>query len=190
VNCADGFGPILYKKIMAPVPITILIVMGVAGCGKSTAAALIAARLGWPMVEGDDLHPPENIAKMARGLALDDADRQPWLAAIEARLDAWRAARCSGVATCSALKRAYRDRLARGRPEVRFVYLRGDKKLIAERVAVRRGHFMAPSLLASQFAALEEPSADEPVVSVEIGPPPTQMVDAILAIAGLGRSKA
>ena len=162
-------------------PAGILIVMGVSGSGKSTVAALLAGRLGWTLLEGDDLHPPANIAKMARGMPLDDDDRRPWLAAIEAAMDRWRAQGTSGVLTCSALKRRYRDQLAAGRPELRFIYLEGDRDLIGHRLAQRHGHFMPPALLDSQFAALEEPGADEPVLTIPIGPPPEQVVETILA---------
>jgi gluconokinase len=158
----------------------ILIVMGVSGSGKSTVGALLAGRLGWALIEGDDLHPQANIDKMAHGIPLDDADRAPWLAAIGAKMDAWRAEGSRGVVTCSALKRAYRDTLAAGRPEVRFIYLQGDKALIAERLARRLGHFMPPALLDSQFAALEEPAAEEPVLTVAIGPAPKQLVQDIV----------
>jgi gluconokinase len=158
----------------------ILIVMGVSGCGKSTVAALLAGRLGWALVEGDDLHPQANIDKMAHGIPLDDADRAPWLDAIGRRMDQWRGEGIRGVVTCSALKRAYRDTLAGRRPEVCFVYLKGDKALIAERLARRLGHFMPPDLLDSQFAALEEPASDEHALTIPIGPPPKQLVQDIV----------
>jgi len=162
----------------------ILVVMGVSGCGKSTVAALLAGRLDRALAEGDDLHPQANIDKMAHGIPLDDADREPWLAAIEALIERWRGAGTQGVVTCSALKRAYRDRLAAGRPELRFIYLQGSKALIAERLARRLGHFMPPDLLDSQFAALEEPTPDEPALTVPIGPAPKQLVETIIAALG------
>ena len=172
-------------------PAGILIVMGVSGSGKSTVAALLAGRLGWTLLEGDDLHPPANIDKMAHGIPLDDDDRRPWLAAIEAVMDRWRAQGASGVLTCSALKRRYRDQLGGGRPELRFIYLEGDRDLIRHRQAQRRGHFMPPGLLDSQLAALEEPGPDEPVLVVPIGPPPDQLVESILsAISSLCRDPA
>ena len=158
----------------------ILIVMGVSGSGKSTVGALLAGRLGWALIEGDDLHPQANIDKMAHGIPLDDDDRAPWLDAIGQRMDQWRAEGSRGVLTCSALKRTYRDTLAHGRPEVCFIYLQGDKAVIAERLARRLGHFMPPDLLDSQFAALEEPGADEPVVTIPIGPAPKQLVQDIV----------
>ena len=158
----------------------ILIVMGVSGSGKSTVGALLAGRLGWALIEGDDLHPQANIDKMAHGIPLDDADRGPWLAAIGRRMDQWRAEGSRGVLTCSALKRAYRDTLAGGRPEACFIYLKGDKALIAERLARRLGHFMPPDLLDSQFAALEEPAPEERVLTIPIGPSPKQLVQEIV----------
>jgi carbohydrate kinase (thermoresistant glucokinase family) len=161
--------------------VTVLVVMGVAGCGKTTVGAALAAQRGWRFQEGDALHPPANVAKMAGGTPLTDADRWPWLAAIAAVIDGWRAAGESGVVTCSALKRAYRDVLVGERPDVRLVYLRGDKTLIAGRMAARKGHFMPPALLDSQFATLEEPGADERPIVVDIGPPAAEIVAAISA---------
>jgi len=149
--------------------------MGVSGCGKSTAAALLAGRLGWPFEEGDALHPQANIEKMRAGIALTDADRLPWLERvaswIEARLDAGG----EGIITCSALRRSYRDLLDRRGSGVVFVYLAGDKETIAARLAARGGHFMPPGLLDSQFAALEEPQPDEPVIRVDVGPQPQEI---------------
>ncbi len=159
---------------------TVLVLMGVSGCGKTTVGAQLAAHLGWPMLEGDDLHPPANIAKMAAGTPLTDADRWPWLHAIAARIAAWRAAGRSGIVTCSALKRAYRDILVAGHPDVRVVYLQGDKALIQARLAGRHGHFMPPALLDSQFAALESPTAEERPIVVHVGPPAAAIVAEIL----------
>jgi carbohydrate kinase (thermoresistant glucokinase family) len=140
-----------------------VVVMGVAGSGKTTVGRALAARLGWPFKDGDELHPPANIAKMKRGEPLDDADRAPYLANVAAWID--ELAGKPGVVTCSALKRAYRAVLTDGRPQVRIVYLDGSKALIAERVAHRKGHFMPPSLNDSQFADLEPPGPDEhPIV--------------------------
>lgn len=171
-----------------------LVVMGVSGCGKSTIAEKIAATLHWPMVEGDDLHPAANIAKMKRHQPLNDADRQPWLAAIGKQIDRWRAQGSSGIITCSALKRRYRDGLvaggaggagegvgAAGRPQLRFVYLKGSKELIRERLSHRAGHFMPPDLLDSQFADLEEPAADEPAISVDIDATPEAIAAEIIS---------
>ncbi len=143
--------------------------MGVSGCGKSTLGARLAAALNWSFQEGDSLHPAANIAKMAAGEALDDADRGPWLTRVAAWIDARRAAGEAGVVTCSALKRAYRALLTNGRPEVRIVFLRGTPALIAARLAARPDHFMPASLLASQFAALEPPAPEERAIVVDAG---------------------
>ncbi len=164
-------------RLMAPPPV--LVVMGVSGSGKTTIAKALAARLGWPFKEGDDFHPPANIAKMEAGTPLGDADRAPWLAAIAAWIDGQATAGQPGVVTCSALKRAYRDRLGDGRPQVRIVYLRGSEALIAGRLARRTGHFMPPGLLASQFATLEPPEADEGALVVGIDQPVAAQVEEI-----------
>jgi carbohydrate kinase (thermoresistant glucokinase family) len=154
--------------------------MGVAGAGKSTVGKALAVRLGWVFLEGDTLHPAANVAKMESGQPLGDDDRWPWLAAIadwiEARADADEAA----VVACSALKRAYREILTRGRPFVRTVYLQGSPDLIGERVSRRKGHYFPPSLVASQFVALEVPAADEHAIVVDIGPPVEVQVERII----------
>ena len=144
----------------------ILIVMGVAGCGKTTLGQALAKCLQLPFKEGDDLHPPANVAKMSGGQALDDHDRAPWLEAIGHWIDGWRRDGVSGVITCSALKKRYREVLSKNRPDVAFVYLNGAPALIERRMAGRLGHFMPPALLASQFAALEAPGRDERVIEV------------------------
>jgi len=136
----------------------VLVMMGVTGSGKSSVGMALAQGLGWPFKEGDDLHPAANIEKMRSGIALDDSDR-----------DGWRRERVSGVISCSALKRRYREFLDRGRPEVTFVYLESDAATLAARLAKRRGHFMPPSLLASQLDALEPPAIDEPVITLRDG---------------------
>jgi gluconokinase len=146
---------------------SVLVVMGVSGAGKTTLAQALADTLGWPFKEGDTLHPPANIAKMAAGRPLDDGDRGPWLDAIGSWIDRWRDQGRSGVVTCSALKRAYRDRLAAGRPGLTFVFVQLTSETIAARLATREGHFMPPSLLASQFATLEPLGADEPAITVD-----------------------
>lgn len=155
--------------------------MGVSGSGKTTIAEEIARRLGWEFAEGDAFHPPANVAKMRSGIPLTDEDRWPWLDAIAAWIAERRAAGARCVVACSALKRAYRERISGGRDDVRFVYLKGAYDLIAERMAERRGHYMPPSLLRSQFEALEEPGADENPVVVSIEHTPAEIVEAILS---------
>jgi gluconokinase len=160
---------------------TIAVIMGVAGAGKTTVGERLADRLGWKFIEGDRLHPPENVAKMQSGLPLTDADRAPWLAAVARAIDTWGAAGRCGVITCSALKRDYRRRIIGDRPGVRLVYLDGARELIAERLAARHGHFMPASLLDSQFAALEPPGPDERPITVAVGQPVDRVVEQIAA---------
>jgi gluconokinase/shikimate kinase len=166
-------------ELLAPGGQPVLVLMGVSGCGKSTLAGVLAGRLGWDLAEGDDLHPPENVAKMAAGHPLTDADRWPWLdrvaSWIRERTDVGR----PGIISCSALKRSYRDVL-RG-DLVRFVYLRGSRDVIAGRLANRHGHYMPSSLLDSQFAALEPPAPDENAVVVDVGAPPSEQADELIA---------
>ena len=150
---------------------TILVVMGVSGSGKTTIAKALADQLGWAFEEGDDLHPASDITKMHSGHPLDDRDRWPWLEKVADWIDGWRQAGKSGVITCSALKRSYRDFLARGRPDVRLLYLHGDIELIAARLTARKGHFMPASLLDSQLATLEEPDPDEHPIYADVGRP-------------------
>ena len=147
----------------------VVVVMGVASSGKTSLGERLAERLGWPFRDADSFHPPENVAKMAGGTPLTDEDRKPWLAAIAAWIDDLRATGEHGIVTCSALKRAYRQVIVGDRPDVALVYLKGSRELIGRRMAARQHHFMPPALLDSQFAALEEPGADERplVVSVE-----------------------
>jgi carbohydrate kinase (thermoresistant glucokinase family) len=158
---------------------TVVLVMGVSGSGKTTVADGVARRNGWHLVEGDKFHPPANVAKMSAGIPLTDDDRWPWLAAIAREIDAIRARGESAVVASSALKRAYRDVLIGGRPDVVLVYLKGSKDLIAARMAARRNHFMPPALLDSQFATLEEPSEDEHPVVVSIDAAPDAIVDEV-----------
>jgi len=132
----------------------IVVLMGVSGSGKTTIGELVAQRLGWRFIEGDDYHPRENVAKMAAGIALEDADRWPWLDALNQVLRKARGA----VVTCSALKESYRKRLLAGVPEARLVHLYADKALIASRLAERKHRYMPASLLDSQFATLEAPA--------------------------------
>lgn len=142
----------------------VVVVMGVAGSGKSTVGPLIARALGGDYAEGDRFHPPANIAKMTSGQPLDDADRLPWLEAMARAIRDWRAGERPTVLACSALKRRYRDILAGGSDEVRFVFIKGSPELIAGRIGSRKGHFMPTSLLDSQFRTLEEPGPDEAIV--------------------------
>ena len=158
----------------------ILVIMGVSGSGKTTIAEGLAARLGLRFQEGDALHPPANVAKMKGGTPLTDADRLPWLRRIAATIDEWRHAGVPGVVTCSALKRAYRDIIVGGRPDVVLVYPRGSHALIAGRMAARQGHFMPSSLLDSQFATLEEPSPDENAIVASIDQPPGAIVGEVV----------
>jgi gluconokinase len=165
---------------MKPALPSVLVLMGVSGCGKSTTGALLAGRLGWPFRDADSFHPPQNIAKMSRGTPLTDADRAPWLQAIAAWIDERLSAGAQGIVSCSALKRAYRDAILGRRAGVRLVYLKGEKELIAERMAARLDHFMPPALLDSQFATLEEPAADERALVVPVSPQPGEVVSFIL----------
>lgn len=158
----------------------ILVVMGVAGSGKTTIAAALAERLGWRLLEGDAFHPPANVAKMAAGTPLTDDDRWPWLRAIAAEIDAIRAAGGSAVVACSALKRAYREVLIGDRADVRLVYLQGTRTLIGERLAARKGHFMPSALLDSQFATLEEPGPKEAPIVVSVNAGPAAIVAAVI----------
>ena len=141
-----------------------MVLMGVCGSGKTTVGRALAAGLRWPFIDADEFHPPPNIAKMARGVALGDDDRWPWYERIVVELKRHSLAGTHVVLACSALKQTYRNRLAEG-GDVRFAYLKGDARTIEPRLSGRRGHFMAPGLLASQLATLEEPS-DAVVVDV------------------------
>ncbi len=159
---------------------TIAVMMGVSGSGKTTIAEGVAQREGWTLLEGDAFHPPANVEKMRHGHPLTDEDRWPWLRAIAAEIDAMRARGESAVVACSALKRAYRDILIGDRPDVVLVYLRGSHDLIAARMAARKGHFMPPALLDSQFATLEEPGPDEHPIVVSVAPPPAAIIDEVV----------
>ncbi|MER5935114.1 gluconokinase, GntK/IdnK-type [Streptomyces sp. NPDC002054] len=163
-------------------PAGLLLLIGVAGSGKTTVARLLADRLGWPWRDADEFHSPANHAKMAAGQALTDADREPWLDAIAAWMDRAIEAQQPAVVTCSALKRGYRDRLLAGRPGVRLVYLHGSPELIRSRLAARQGHFFPPGLLDSQFADLEEPEPDEHPWVVDIDRSPEAVADAVLSL--------
>lgn len=152
----------------------IVIVMGVSGCGKSTIGQLLADRLGYPFVDADELHPPGNVAKMAAGTPLTDADRRPWLELLNKKLRGHE----NAVLACSALKESYRQILSQGLAECRFVHLRGSMELIRARMEKRRHRFMPASLLESQFATLESPAG---ALAVDIARPPAQCVEEIAA---------
>lgn len=162
-----------------------LIMMGVSGSGKSTIADKLAERIGWRSVDGDKFHPASNIAKMSAGHPLTDEDRWPWLKAIAAEIDRSCKADEPAVIACSALKRSYREILVHGRDDVRIVYLDGSQQLIAERLAKRRGHFMPPGLLDSQFKTLEPPDESENPVTVSIDATPDDIVNDIIRQLGL-----
>jgi len=154
--------------------------MGVSGSGKTTVSALLAAGLGCQFQEGDDLHPAANVEKMKSGTPLTNADRLPWLHKIAEEIDGWRARDESGVLTCSALKRSYRDIIIDGRSDVALVYLKGSYDLIHRRMAARHGHFMPVALLDSQFATLQEPTPDEHPITVDVGNRPAEIASEIL----------
>jgi gluconokinase len=165
-----------------------LIVMGVSGSGKSTIGDKLAKRLGWSYEDGDRFHPASNVAKMSAGQPLTDEDRWPWLQAIAAEIDRVCAAGSHAVIACSALKRAYRSVLVHGRSDVRIIFLDGAQELIAGRLARRKGHFMPPGLLASQFKTLEPPGPTEDPVTVSIDAPVDGIVSDIVRQLGLDPS--
>jgi carbohydrate kinase (thermoresistant glucokinase family) len=171
------WSPALSTTIVKPVT---AVVMGVSGSGKTTVAVLLSAALGCQFQEGDDLHPTKNVEKMHSGTPLTDADRLPWLRKIAEEIDGWHARGESGVLTCSALKRAYRDIIIGDRPDVTLVYLKGSHDLIHRRMAARHEHFMPVALLDSQFAALQEPTPDEHPITVDVSGRPTEIVDEIV----------
>jgi len=154
----------------------IVIVFGVSGAGKTTIGKLLTQELGWPFYEADDFHSHANIDKLRRGIPLTDDDRWPWLEKLRQLIKRSLEAGEKAVLACSALKRAYRERL-RVRDEVKFVFLHGDYALIEKQLRQRRGHFMNPELLRSQFADLEEPKPDEHVITVELGRTPEEVVE-------------
>jgi gluconokinase len=154
--------------------------MGVSGSGKTAVGSRLAAALGYAFHDADDFHPPENVARMRSGQPLDDGHRGPWLDRLAGLVEESIANRQGIVLACSALARRYRDRIGSGRPEVRLVHLDGDEQLIRQRIEGRTGHFMPATLLASQLAALEKPTADEAAITVRIAAPPDQIVASIV----------
>ncbi len=157
-----------------------VVVMGVSGCGKSTLGRALALEMHATFLDADDFHPPENVARMRQGIALTDVERAPWLEALAARL----AQSCTSgeavVLACSALKRAYRDRLRAGAPRLALVHLTGTEALLAQRIGARHGHYMPPTLLASQLATLEAPDADEHAITLDVALPTSTLVHATL----------
>jgi gluconokinase len=161
---------------------TSIVVMGVSGSGKSTVAEGLVERLGWEFAEGDDLHPPANVAKMRSGQPLDDDDRWPWLRRLADWIGEREQAGRPVVVTCSALKRSYRDLLRNGHPSVWFAHVTVDPDLLRERVAGRTGHYMPASLVESQLAALEPLQDDEPGAAISGGGAPAVVVDELLSV--------
>ncbi len=157
----------------------IIVMMGICGSGKTTLGRLLADRLEIPFVEGDDYHTPENVAKMAAGHALSDADRWPWLRRLGAAMAEWSARGQDTVVSCSALRRDYRDLLRAAAPDVRFIFLEGAVDLVRDRMAHRAGHFMPVALIDSQIAALEDPRGEPGVISVNVAAAPDDLVAAI-----------
>lgn len=161
----------------------VLVPMGVSGCGKSTVGGVLAGRLGWDLGEGDDLHPAANLAKMAAGQPLTDADRWPWLARIRQWIDEHTTVPRPGIITCSALKRAYRDVLRDD--HVVFVYLAGSRDQLLARLTARQGHFMPATLLDSQLADLEPLEPDEQALTVELSSSPAELAMTVITRLGL-----
>jgi gluconokinase len=158
----------------------IVLVAGVSGSGKSTVGALLATTLGWPFTDGDALHPAANIAKMHAGVPLSDGDRQPWLAAVGARMDDYLAAGQSAVVACSALKRSYRDELTAGRPAVHIVFLEASREVLTARLRARHGHFFPAALLDSQLAAAQVPPPAEGALVLPATGQPDHLVGEII----------
>lgn len=153
--------------------------MGVAGCGKTTVGALAAQQLGWVFLEGDAFHPQANITKMSEGIPLTDEDRADWLSAIAEKIRDLENESRSAVISCSALKRAYRERLIMASESVKFVYLRGSYETIYERLQTRQGHYMKPEMLKSQFETLEEP---EDAWTFDVNIPSDEIVESLLKV--------
>jgi len=162
-------------------PFRVVLVMGVSGSGKTVVGRLLAAAIGWTFRDADDLHPPENVARMRSGQPLTDADREPWLRSLAAVVDAALATTGPGlVLACSALKRTYRDRLRVADPRVKLVHLSGPETILRERISARVGHYMPASLLTSQLATLEPPEADERALVIDVIDPPETLAARIL----------
>jgi gluconokinase len=162
----------------------IVVVMGVTGSGKTTIGVLLAQWLGWDFVDADSFHSPANVEKIRQGIALDDADRAPWLRALRDAMEGWAAEHKSVVLACSALKKSYRDELCI-RGETKFVYLKGSYDLIYQRLRQRHGHFASETILASQFAALEEP---DDAITVDIAHSENEIVGEIMRQLGVPRA--
>lgn len=160
----------------------IVIIMGTTGSGKTASGRMLAAQLGWEFADADDFHSPANVAKMSHAIPLDDVDRASWLDALRAVIVRWIGESQNAVMACSALKASYREHL-RVSPEVRFIYLRGTYETIAQRILERKHHYAPKELLASQFAALEEPGDD--AITVDIEPPPETIVAQVRQRLGL-----
>lgn len=171
-------------------PVTHLIIMGVAGCGKTTSAQQLSALLGWPVAEADDFHPQSNVTKMASGVPLTDEDRWPWLSSLRDWMTSRAREGRSTIVTCSALKRSYRDLLAGAEGRVRFVHLQVPPSELKERMEHREGHFMPPSLLPSQLATLEPLDAEEDGVVVDSRPTPELTLAAIVEALDLAAAPA
>jgi gluconokinase len=154
-----------------------IILMGVSGVGKTTIGQILSGKLGWPLFDADEFHSAASIEKMRNGIALEDADRWPWLDRMNAMLREREARGESVLLACSALKQVYRDRLSEGTAQVRWIYLKGRFELIRERLEARKGHYMKAGLLESQFATLEEP---KDAISVDIDGTPESIADAAL----------
>lgn len=169
--------------------LTHIVVMGVSGCGKSTTGDALAARLGWPMLEGDSFHPEANVEKMHAGIPLDDSDRAPWLQALADQIAQHEAEGKSSIISCSSLKRAYRDILRSGAPAVRFVHVHGSRELLMQRLESRQGHFFPAKLLDSQLATLELLAEDEDGVVIDMGLGIDAQTDAAVAALGLDQHR-
>jgi gluconokinase len=162
-----------------------IIVMGVAGCGKTTVGAALAKHLGWDFYDADDFHPPENIAKMANGIPLNDMDRAPWLASLHSLISSSLIQNRPGVLACSALKENYRQQMLEGNDGIQIVFLKGNYDLLLSRLSMRQDHYMKPQMLQSQFETLEEPAN---ALTVEIYKSVDDIVQEILIGLKVGKS--